>query len=305
MVAGGTGIVRCSYEGWVKMAQKKKYKSGTRLLTYGPSQTYNSNKKLRGMVSVEKNSYNWKSIVVGLGVFIVGILMVVADIFWIRSQTGVWISIGCSLIASALVLLFTTMLIERVPFNPLNEWKIERIFATRAEKNSDSDPELEHIEYCLDGIAFGLRSFRSKQTKRIELCLQRGVNIRLLTMDPNSDFVKQREREENETEGQITHTINELVKWADDLNAKSHKGKIVVKGYKCMTLDFYWRLDDTLYIGPYLYGIPSQQTITFKFNKGGKGFQTYIDYFESLWDNNDLSTVLTKNAEITRRGRKR
>ena len=52
-----------------------------------------------------------------------------------------------------------------------------------------------------------------------------------------------------------------------------------------MTLDFYWRMDDDLYIGPYWQGYSSQQTITYKFDKGGEGFRVYTDYFEKLWDN--------------------
>ena len=55
-----------------------------------------------------------------------------------------------------------------------------------------------------------------------------------------------------------------------------------------MTLDFYWRIDDELYVGPYLYGIPSQQTITYKFVNGGMGFKLYSEYFESLWNNDKL-----------------
>ena len=69
------------------------------------------------------------------------------------------------------------------------------------------------------------------------------------------------------------------------LNSKSNKGKITIKYYDCMTLDFYWRLDDQLYVGPYWFGTESQQTITYKFVKGGRGFDVYTEYFEELWEN--------------------
>lgn len=248
---------------------------------------------------MEKDKYNLKSIIAGLGILLIGIILILLDLFYFHTKENLWISIGCSLIASSVVILFNALFVEKSRYNPLDEWKITRIFATRAEKNSDSDPELDRIKYCLDGTAFGLKSFRSKQTKRIEQCLRRGVNIRILTMNPDSDFVRQREKEENETEGQIKHTILDLVEWANQLNEKNAKGKIVIKGYDCMTLDFYWRLDNILYIGPYCYGIPSQQTITYKFEEGGKGFQTYIDYFENLWNDENLSTPLTKVTELS------
>ena len=61
-----------------------------------------------------------------------------------------------------------------------------------------------------------------------------------------------------------------------------------------MTLDFYWRVDNDIYIGPYWYHVGSQQTITYKFHKGRRGFDIYRDYFESLWNDNDNTIKLTK-----------
>ena len=85
------------------------------------------------------------------------------------------------------------------------------------------------------------------------------------------------------------------MKWADGLNkSKKSKGKIIVKGYKCMTLDFYWRVDDEIYIGPYWLGFDSQQTITYKFVSGKQGFDLYADYFEQLWNNEENTVVLTE-----------
>ena len=90
-----------------------------------------------------KEKYNMKSIVAGLGILILGILTIVADLgkFHLTSSWG--LSIGSSLIASAIVILFTAVFVEKRVFSPLDEWKIDRIFATRSEKNSESDKELE------------------------------------------------------------------------------------------------------------------------------------------------------------------
>lgn len=96
-----------------------------------------------------------------------------------------------------------------------------------------------------------------------------------------------------------------MVEWADTLNAKNFKGKIIVKGYNSMTLDFYWRVDNTVYVGPYWYGVDSQQTITYKFLDGGKGFTQYTEYFSSLWDNKRLCTPLTQITEITNKKQRR
>lgn len=171
----------------------------------------------------------------------------------------------------------------------INEWGIDRIFKTRAEKNSESDPILEsHNVKCLDGIAFGLSSFRSNREDDVLKCLQNGMNMRLLVMEPSSVFVKQREIEEDVHADSISDSIRKLVEWVNKLNRQSDKGKIQIKYYRAMTLDFYWRIDDRVYIGPYMYNIVSQQTITLKYLKGGKGFKLYTQYFEKLWNNHNL-----------------
>ena len=154
-------------------------------------------------------------------------------------------------------------------------------------------------KYCLDAIAFGLSSFRDKHTNKVEALLRKGVNVRIITMNPNSQFIAAREKEEKDQEGHIKFTIQELVSWANRLNQKSNKGKIIVKGYSCMTLDFYWRVDDSLYIGPYWYGIGSQQTITYKFIDKGKAFTQFTDYFNSLWDDEQLCETLTVQKQFT------
>ena len=241
-----------------------------------------------------KEKYNLKSIIAGLIVLLVGIIFILVDVYWQKTTTSLWINIGCSLIASAMVILLTSIFVERIKYNPLEKWGITKIYSTRAEKNQDSDKELDKAKYQVDAVAFGLKSFRTKQNKKVETCLKNGVNFRIITMNPESPFVAQREKEENETTNQIKNTIEQLVIWANNLNKKNYKGKIIVKGYSCMTLDFYWRVDNELYVGPYWYGISSQQTMTYKFVEGGDAFKIYADYFEQLWENSDLLTELTE-----------
>lgn len=118
-------------------------------------------------------------------------------------------------------------------------------------------------------------------------------------MNPESAFVSEREKEENESQGQIKNTITQLIEWAEKLNKKGKNGTIEIKGYNCMTLDFYWRVDNEVYIGPYWQGISSQQTITYKFEEGGLGFQQYTEYFENLWNNPDNTVLVSKkNSKI-------
>ena len=243
-----------------------------------------------------KETYNWKSLFAGVVIILAGIGLCIASAYTNVPWDNICLSVGCSLIASGLVILMHDFFVERKMLSELDNWKLTKIYSTRSEKNADSDPELDKARYVVDAVAFGLKSFRSKQTKRVENCLRRGVNFRIITMNPRSQFVQQRELEENETEGQIKYTIEQLVKWADELNTKGLKGRILIKGYDAMTLDFYWRVDDEVYVGPYWYNVSSQQTITYKFEREGKGFTTYTEYFESLWENRTLCEFLTQET---------
>ncbi|MGN1367292.1 MAG: hypothetical protein ACI4WX_00350 [Aristaeellaceae bacterium] len=244
---------------------------------------------------------NLKSIIVAIVLLSIGTLMAVLDALMWKTPSSLIVSIGCSLLASGLVLLLTTVFIDYSKPNPLDEWKMSIIYDSRAEKTKATDSTLDKAKHQVDAIAFGLGNFRSRYGSKVEPFLRRGVDFRILTMDPDSQFVAQREIEENQVPGSIKHSIEELVAWADRINQGNNKGKIIIKGYSCMTLDFYWRVDNMIYVGPYWYGQPSNQTITYAFEEGGKGFSRYSDYFEELWEHKDLTRELTKKRSSRRK----
>lgn len=230
-----------------------------------------------------KNLINFKALSVALGFVVVGIIGLLLTVFLYRSS--ILENVFCSIIGSGLTLFFTNVYVDVTKkYEVWDDWKLEKIFKSRADKNHDSDPKLENSNISqLDIIAFGLSSFRSFHTNDVLNRLNHGMNVRILVMHPKGKYISQREVEEGDTRGNISKSILDLVEWAKNLNVHSSKGKIALKYYCCMTLDFYWRLDDELYIGPYMNGKKSQQTITYKFIKGGKGFNIYTDYFEERW----------------------
>jgi len=246
-----------------------------------------------------KEAYNWKSLFAGAIIIVVGIVSCVVTAFLEGVADTVLISIGCSLIASGVVIIMHDFFVEKKTISMLDEWKIERIYATRAEKSAESDPELIKAKYQLDVVAFGLSSFRGKHTSKVEALLRKGINVRILTMNPDSEHAIERDKEEKKSPGATAHSIRDLVAWANKLNLKGYSGKVIVKGYNTMTLDFYWRVDNTVYAGPYWYGVSSQQTITFRFCDGGKGFTQYTQYFEELWNAEGLAATLTEVKEFT------
>ena len=238
-----------------------------------------------------KEKLNHWSIIVGLLVIIAGIVLIVCDIIYSWSASRIWSNVGCSMLASGLVILLNSLLVDRRIISPLDSWGIQNIYENRSLMNVDCDISNAKAKKKIDIVAFGLQSYRTSQGNNTLSLLQKGVDIRIITMDPESSFVQQRETEEGGVAGQIKNTIEQLVEWAEKLNAESTNGKITIKGYSCMTLDFYWRVDGDIYVGPYWYKYPSQQTISYKFTKGA-GFDAYSEYFERLWSDPMIKTLV-------------
>lgn len=236
------------------------------------------------------NLSKWQRISISLGAILLSLILLLCF------NSSVITAVATSVMASGVYTIFYDLFFVEKKSSDVDIWKMTKIYDTRSDKNKDSDPKLSGLKDRLDGVAFGLKTFREREGKQIEDCLRRGVIIRLVTMNPECSNVAQREKEENESNGQIKKTIQDLVAWADELNSKGYEGKITVKGYSCMTLDFYWRMDNELYFGPYWLAESSKNTVTYKFEKGGKGFERYTGYFDRIWSNPELKT-LTKNSE--------
>lgn len=238
-----------------------------------------------------KYQFNKNSIIAGLVVLIIG-----GVVLWLQKvfpeNSTLCISVGCSLIASSIVSLINNFLVERVKEDPLAPWGFSRIYTDRSEMNRDCDVSMHRSSVSrIDAVGFGFRSYRERQSGFTEELLKKGVQFRILTMDPDSPFVAEREKEENVQPGQIGKTIRDLIEWADRMNGKGYEGKVFVKGYSSMTQDFYWRVDNDVFFGPYWYGIDSQRTVSYKYS-GGEGFKLYSENFEKMWTDENLTRRL-------------
>lgn len=198
-----------------------------------------------------------------------------------------------SVLASGIVTSVMSILTDRIEINPLDQWCIKNVYQSRQIMNADCDEIIKKAKNQIDVVAFGLKHFREEVD--VESMLKKGVKFRIITMNPESEFVRQREMEEGKDEGYIQESIYDLVKWADDLNRRTYRGKIEVKGYSCMTLDFYWRVDDTIFSGPYWYDYDSQATVSYSFGSG-RTFDIYSQYFEKLWNNDKIMKTMTKTS---------
>ena len=76
-------------------------------------------------------------------------------------------------------------------------------------------------------------------------------------------------------------------------------GHISLRYYESFPLEFYFFVDHTIFVGPYQYGIDSQQTISMEYGEG-KAYDFYTAYFKERWDDSSFC----KDAFLSRENEK-
>lgn len=142
----------------------------------------------------------------------------------------------------------------------------------------------------LDTCAFGLRSFRDAQENEFVRAIENGLAFRYLALDPSSEFLRFQEVSERVVVGEVKKAVTDSISYFEKVK-KATGGNISIRLYDSLPLDMYWRQDDILATGPYMYGKTSQITITYEYRKGSDGFAYYEDYFEKLWSNENFARI--------------
>ncbi len=163
----------------------------------------------------------------------------------------------------------------------MEKWRLVDIYKTRGAMNADCDEFQDKAKEAIDVIGFGLSSWRDSSSEKIKELLKNGVKIRILAPNPEGSFVVQRAVDEGKEPSSIKYDIERLIDWCEDLKAC---GDIEIRTYDWLPMDFYFRVDNALFIGPYLYGKGSQQTVSYQFQKDGLMFAYYNEYFERVWE---------------------
>lgn len=225
-----------------------------------------------------KRNIRKNSTLVEIIILLAGIILVL-----VGRQSSVVAGIGASVIASAIVVFMTDVLLGKDESENLSRWGLEAVYKTRGEMNSSSDVYLDKAK-SVKIIAFGLKSWRDSQQKKIRKLLERGGTIQIITMKPECNNLKAREADELQAEGSISHSIRQMIEWAKKENAKGRKGRIEIRQHEHLPLGFVFLMDNRLFTGPYEYGKESQQTISFEYNNTGEAYLYYDSYFDSLWN---------------------
>lgn len=242
------------------------------------------------MKKIEKIIRRFKYLI-HIFIALVGIvLVIVARAFFAESANSmtydVLISIGCGIVATAIITLFLLAVLpdDTEENAELAAWGLKRIYD---ERRTATFPPNKWPKSQLDYIAFGLKHFRTANGYSAALLksIRHGLHVRILTLHPNSEFVRKQEKLENAVD--LKSDIEALIDWVKTMNSKlgnNPKGSIEIKFYDCIPLHFYCRADSQIWVGPYLPGVASNNAITFEFYGDSKGGKLYDDAFQDYWD---------------------
>ena len=211
---------------------------------------------------------------------LVGLALIIVD----QTTRGILADIGVSVLASAIIVFLTDVLMGTGDQGEARKWGLEGVYRTRGEMNKSCDYYLKKAK-SIDIIAFGLRSWRDSQEKAIENILRSGGMIRIITMKPGCENLAQREADEDQIPGQMSNDIESLIAWAKRLNSRKYKGKIAIRYHTHQPQNFLFLMNNRLFTGPYLFHKQSHQTLSFEYNNFGTAYEYYSDYFNELWNN--------------------
>ncbi|WP_324041065.1 hypothetical protein [Aeromonas caviae] len=209
------------------------------------------------------------------------------------------LSIGCSIIAVVIInfVEYQIILSEVNTLNIVNAWKLVSIFETRAKMNDETNKLLQTANE-IDIAALGSKGLISSQGDVIKRRLENGLKIRFLVPERSSHFISQREIDENATPNEINNNINRLVSWVESTKRELglRDDSIVIKEYSSLPMDSIMRIDDNIFVGPFMIGQLSQLTMAYQYKKGGKGFQYYHDYFNKVWNDTAITSPVNGNV---------
>lgn len=237
------------------------------------------------------SGYLWQALLI-----IIGVLFIILSFALTQKADRVFATLnglGVSLLLSGLLgfMIRVITYYKDAKYQVCDVWGIKNIYETRAIANLTINACQERARERVDIIAFGLSSWRNAKERLIDSMLAQGVEIRIITMDPDSTILEMRDKAENKTIGSTKDSIITLKKFFDQTEMRR---KVKIKYHKELPLDFYFRVDDHVFVGPYLFGSESQQTITYEFEKGGEGYRYYTEYFEKLWKGKSLPSLEAK-----------
>jgi hypothetical protein len=231
-------------------------------------------------------------------VLLVNLIVILSGTILILLNIEVIKEVGVSIVASGLVTLFyfaypRTNIEEK--YNEIIETGLTGVYVSRDLKD-EYTKLLRNVKRNIDVLGLALNKFREDNGDVVKAKCLEGVSVRFLVMDPESKFFEVKAKEEGDIAGEIIKAPHEKLKaYIEEVNgfveSKDQGKKIEIKYYKSTPSTMIFRIDDTMYIGPYLHKRISRKTCTFRLRKGSELFRQYEAHFEQLWNDSKFTRI--------------
>lgn len=190
------------------------------------------------------------------------------------------------------------------------------------------DDSLVGMQDELDIFSLKLSRFRRQHTDTLLAAAPR-TRIRIALLDPafpmpedHASLAAIREQEERSPVGAIRRDVAEWAKLIADYRAAVQNGKLIIPSGKGLSVRLYnilptvnlFRVDSSLFVGPYLLDVEDRETPTFLVKSSAPGhgsmgssmFAVYQKHFNAVWENSrtrNLEDVPETELESWRQGR--
>lgn len=208
-----------------------------------------------------------------------------------KNNATIFISIGTSLIATSIVLfldlwrIFAKDNVLKKVNSIIFDAGVNDIFKKRKLDKYDSLILDVKDEICISGYSLSGFYESYKDILIDKLNNSSSLKIKILIVDPSSEFSRDRERLEGNATGIFLNNINKLNETFsvfDNVEIKSMKTPLTTMIYK---------IDDVLFIGPHFYKTSSASTPTMELSRSGWMYDAYMSEFYRMWDDSNTLTL--------------
>lgn len=220
-------------------------------------------------------------------VFIFGFVLVLwgIDVDQNQIKNTILVSVGTSLIAggiTAVLDLFKNINKDKIYQNldrVILQAGIEDVYKKR--DLDEYDELINSSKESIDVMGYSLRGFFQSYKDILVDKAKKNSNfkVRILLVNPDSEFSKWREENEDGKEfGTYKKSLNVIQ------TGFEASPNIEIRLIDAPLSYMIYRIDNVMYVGPYFYGKSSKSTNTIKLDKEGWLFQEYKLEFEHMWE---------------------
>lgn len=203
-------------------------------------------------------------------------------------RNPVWTAIGTSLIATGAAGAVIFIYISRTDrirdaIDLFSRFGLATIYDRRAAQIRDEyAARLSDANSNIDILGFGLKDFRRDYIGELG-ALSARARVRILVIDPYSDYCTARDHEEEQSSGTIQGEVEEFIRQFQARYTKTTHPNLSLRLFTCLPSVNIFRIDDEIFWGPYFVGRASGNTITMRVTRGVL-YDQLSNHFIEVWD---------------------